>query len=161
MKKLPPIVCGIEGNSLLLQEIKNVDFEFLGYLLSCHLVIEHYLDEFILTLGTSLKWDNARLNYSQKVALFPEEIFPHGVELIRGVKHLNSLRNKVAHNIRMKSDEIKVQPLIDYLKLVYSDEKDVPSDPLAVLEQFTSLACSGFIGWVACDAQYGGGRAKK
>lgn len=137
---------------LKLQKLGEIDFEFLGYLLSCHLVIEHHLDEFLMTLGTRLKWEAAKLTFSQKLALFPTEIFPQGAEMIAAMKHLNSLRNKVAHNIKARASDLQFKPLSDFLKLAHNGREEVPSEPLAILKQFTSLTCSGLIGWVASDA---------
>ena len=161
MKKLPPVVAGVDGNSLQFKEIEDVDFEFLGFLLSCHLVIEHYLDEFILTLSDKLNWDKARLTFSQKIGLFPAEIFPNGSELVVALKHLNSLRNKFAHNIKTKPSDVRLQPLIDFLNLGARTEVGLDAKPDEILEKFTNLACHSFMGWVACYAHYGNGRAKR
>ncbi|WP_428503538.1 hypothetical protein [Roseateles sp.] len=152
MRSLPPVVGGIEGNHLKLQKLEGVDFEFLGYLLSCHLVIEHYLDEFLMTLGTRLKWEAARLTFSQKCSLFPPSVFPRGAETIAAIKHLNSLRNKVAHNIKARATDLDFQPFRSFLAAAYDGRQEVPVEPMAVLEDFTSLVCSGFAGWVASDA---------
>lgn len=152
MRSLPPIVGGVDGNMLQLRTLEDVDFELLGYLLSCHLVVEHYLDEFLMTLGTKLHWEAAKLTFAQKLALFPPEVFPNGSEVLGAVRHLNSMRNKVAHNIKAKSSDLDFRPLAAFLSKVYEGRQPVPSEPLAVLEEFTSLVCSGFMGWVASDA---------
>ncbi len=152
MRSLPPIVGGVEGKHLKLHKLEEIDFEFLGYLLSCHLVIEHYLDEFLMTLGTKLQWESAKLTFAQKLALFPTAVFPHGVETVAAIKHLNSLRNKVAHNIKARATDLDFQPFKVFLGAIYGGKREVPSEPMTVLEEFTSLVCSGFIGWVASDA---------
>lgn len=152
MRSLPPVVGGVEGNHLKLEKLEDVDFEFLGYLLSCHLVVEHYLDEFLMTLGTRLRWEGARLTFSQKASLFPPSVFPRGVETVAAIKHLNSLRNKVAHNLKARAADLDLQPFRSFLAAAYEGRQEVPSEPLAVLEEFTSLVCSGFAGWVASDA---------
>ena len=152
MRALPPIVGGVDGNMLKLESLEGVDFEFLGYLLSCHLVVEHYLDEFLMTLGTELRWESARLTFAQKLRLFPPDIFPNGPEVISVLRHLNGLRNKVAHNIRAKPADLNLLPLAEFLKRAYKDSQEVPAEPLALLEELTSLVCSGFMGWVASDA---------
>ncbi|WP_447918754.1 hypothetical protein [Achromobacter aegrifaciens] len=152
MRSLPPIVAGVDGNRLIHERLENVDFEFIGYLLSCHLVIEHYLDEFLMTLGTHLRWEGAKLSFSQKVSLFPPSIFPRGGETIAAIRHLNSLRNKLAHNIKAKAIDLDFQPFKSFLSGIYQGEKEVPSEPLAVLEEFTSLVCTCFAAWVASDA---------
>jgi hypothetical protein len=152
MRSLPPVVGGVDGNHLKLQRLEDIDFEFLGYLLSCHLVIEHYLDEFLMTLGTRLRWEAAKLTFSQKTSLFPPTVFPRGVETVAAIKHLNSLRNKVAHNIRARAVDLDFQPLRLFLAAAYEGRQEMPIEPMAVLEEFTSLVCSCFAGWVASDA---------
>jgi hypothetical protein len=152
MRTLPPIVGGVDGNMLKLESLEGVDFEFLGYLLSCHLVVEHYLDEFLMTLGTKLRWDSAKLTFAQKLRLFPVEVFPNGAEVVAALRHLNSLRNQVAHNIRTKPTDLDLAPLAEYLRRAYANGWKVTSEPLALLEEFTSYICSGFMGWVASDA---------
>ena len=152
MRTLPPIVGGVDGNHLKLEKLEGVDFELLGNLLSCHLVVEHYLDEFLMTLGTTLRWESARLTFSQKVSLFPPSVFPRGVETVAAIKHLNSLRNKVAHSLKARAADLDFQPFREFLVAVYDGRQEVPAEPFAVLEEFTSIVCSGFAGWVASDA---------
>jgi len=152
MKKLPPLVDGVDGQFLKVRALDDVDYDFLGYMLCCHLVIEHHLDEFLATLGTRLQWDKARLTFSHKISLFPVEIFPYGVELIQAVKHLNSMRNKVAHNIRARATDMSFEPLKSYLGTVHEGREKVPDDPHAILEVFTSTVCAFLIGWIASDA---------
>jgi hypothetical protein len=152
MRTLPLVVGGVDGNSLKLEALEAVDFEFLGYLLSCHLVIEHYLDEFLMTMGTKLRWQTAKLSFSQKLALFPPNVFPDGLEVVAALRHLNVLRNKVAHNIRTKPSELNFGPFAEFLTLRYKGTRQAPTESIALLEEFTQLMCSGFIGWVASDA---------
>jgi hypothetical protein len=152
MRTLPPVVGGVDGQMLKLESLDGVDFEFLGYLLSCHLVIEHYLDEFLMTLGTKLRWNSARLTFSQKLKLFPPELFPDGAEVVSVLRHLNGLRNKVAHNIRAKPADLDLKPLADFFRAKVMKLEEVPADPIELLEAFTLMICSGFMGWIASDA---------
>jgi hypothetical protein len=152
MKKLPPLVDGVDGKFLKLRALEDVDYNFLGYMLCCHLVIEHHLDEFLATLGTQLQWDRARLTFAHKTSLFPVSIFPHGVELITAIKHLNSMRNKVAHNIRARPGDLSFEPLKCFLGTVYEGREKVPDEPHAILETFTSTVCNFLVGWIASDA---------
>jgi hypothetical protein len=43
---LPPLVGSIQDGNVTWQRLENLDYELLGYFLSCHLIIEHYLDEY-------------------------------------------------------------------------------------------------------------------
>mgnify|MGYP003582053179 CR=1 FL=1 len=161
MRKLPPLVKSFNGSNVEWQKLEDVNFEFLGYLLSCHLIIEHYLDEVIMTLGTELNWEPAKLTFSQKVALFPQNLLPEPYNPIPAIKHLNSIRNKIAHNIKSRPEDINLLPIKDYLSATYRDAKDIPSEPIELLEQFTSMVCACFGGWIASDAYRTTWRNKK
>lgn len=152
MRKLPPLVKGFNGVNIVWERLEEVDFEFLGYLLSCHLIIEHYLDEVIMTLGTSLNWEPAKLTFSQKLALFPQDLFPSPFNPIPAIKHLNSIRNKIAHNIKSRPEDLNLLPVKDFLIMTYKNSTDVPNEPIELLEQFTTMVCSCFGGWIASDA---------
>jgi hypothetical protein len=47
---LPPLVAEIADGSVTWQRLEGLDYELLGYFLSCHLIIEHYLDEDLLPI---------------------------------------------------------------------------------------------------------------
>ncbi|MBW8744031.1 MAG: hypothetical protein JF628_06760 [Sphingomonas sp.] len=139
-----------ESNFLQLVPHKNVDFAFMGYLLACHLLIEHYLDEFLESRAPDLTWDGPRLTFSQKAALFPHALFPNGDEVIAAVRHINALRNKLAHRPETQPDEFDYLPLIRFLEK--SKAEEVPQQPMELLEVFINMLSAGFLGWLASDA---------
>jgi hypothetical protein len=56
---LPPLVGGIKNGEITWEKIESVDHETLGYLLSCHLIIEHYVTEVLKSAnwrGDELQW---------------------------------------------------------------------------------------------------------
>ena len=151
MPRLPPRIGNVdEKNFLGVVPLKDIDFEFIGYLLACHLVIEHYLDEFLISRAPDLTWDGPRLTFSQKAALFPHLIFPNGVEVIAGIRHMNALRNKLAHRLETKPEEFDYLPFVRLLEKANVEE--TPTKPLEILEQFTEAVGFCFIGWLASDA---------
>lgn len=98
MPKLPPRVGKVDSQNFLgFVPMEGVDFTFAGYLLACHLSVEHYLDEFLKSRAPELNWESGKLNFSQKAALFPHSMFPQGEQAIAGIRHMNILRNKLAH----------------------------------------------------------------
>ena len=52
---LPPLVANIRDGNVTWQRLENLNYELLGYFLSCHLIIEHYLDEYLKTRYPALK----------------------------------------------------------------------------------------------------------
>ena len=58
------------------KRIEGVDFEFLGYFLSCHLIIEYYLEQYLRTKYPELGWEGSRLTFAQKISLLSTEYLP-------------------------------------------------------------------------------------
>ena len=160
---LPPLVGGFSDGKVTWQRIESIDYDTLGYLLSCHLIIEHYLDHFLATHpGAEFGWEGARLTFGQKMALISGLKFPEPFNFPPAIKHLNTLRNRFGHNINAKLSEEDLLPLRQFL--VKCTEKsgrpdDVPSEPKEVLSLFTSLACAYFASAISHRAQFvGAGR---
>ena len=97
---LPPLVGGFQDGNVTWDRIESVDYDILGYLLSCHLIIEHYIDNFLVTYpGAPFSWGSARLTFSQKISLISGLSFPEPYNLPPVIKHLNNVRNRFGHNI--------------------------------------------------------------
>lgn len=45
---------GVEDGSVVWKRIAEIDHGLLGYFLTCHLVIEHYMDEYLKATMTQL-----------------------------------------------------------------------------------------------------------
>ncbi|TDP71704.1 hypothetical protein [Roseateles toxinivorans] len=151
MPKLPPRVGVVNDKNFLgFVPHKDVDFNFIGYLLACHLVIEHYLDEFLLSRAPDLMWEKPRLTFAQKADLFPHAMFPNGDEVIAGIRHINALRNKLAHKLETKPEEFEYLPFTRFLEK--SNCESVPTTPLELLEAFVNTLSAYFMGWLASDA---------
>jgi hypothetical protein len=151
MPKLPPRVGTIEEEKFLrFVPLQDIDFTFVGYLLACHLAIEHYLDEFLMSCAPDLAWDRTRLTFNQKTELFPHTIFPNGEEVIAGIRHLNGLRNKLAHRLETKPEDFDYLPFTRLMQKAKAPE--LPTEPMQILEQFTQTISWYFMGWLASDA---------
>jgi hypothetical protein len=129
--RLPPVIAGFKVQGVDWQPLKHVDFPFLGYLLSCHLAIEHYLTNF-LTTATPLKlgWEDARLRFTQKVALVEKlDCFPPPYDLLPSIKHLNTLRNRFAHKLDIKLTTEDLKPFADVVERI-APKRKTPNRPL-------------------------------
>lgn len=81
------------------------DIVLIGRILRAHLHVEHYLTECIRHANQSLgNLDAARLTFAQKVELVSTENFAVA-HYIPGIKHLNKIRNRLAHNLGAKITE--------------------------------------------------------
>jgi hypothetical protein len=149
---LPPLVANIANGSVTWQRLEGLDYEVLGYFLSCHLIIEHYIDEYLKICYPSLDWDAVRHTFGQKVSLLSRFKISDKYDCIPPIKHLNSLRNKLSHNIDFKIEVDDLLPLTQYLAKVYEGKAELPIEPKAILDQFTSMTCVLFAASISSRA---------
>ena len=155
-RNLPPLVDGYTPNGVSWRGLESVEFDLVGYLLACHLVIEHYIDHFLIAyVSRKVNWDDARLQFWQKIALL-ESLggFESPYDFIPAIKHLNALRNRLAHKIETRVTLDDVAPLS---VAVEKCTKEPPTfeNVHAVLELFTSLTCAYFAGAISYSASAG------
>lgn len=148
------MVADITDGSVTWQRLEGLDYEVLGYFLSCHLIIEHYLDEFLKICHPSLDWDAARHTFGQKVALLSNFRVSEQYDCIPAIKHLNSLRNKLSHDIEFKIDTQSLLPLSQYLQKATEGKKEIPTEPKALLNDFTTMTCVLFAGYISSKAHH-------
>ena len=146
---LPPLVGSFKDGNVTWQRIEDVDFDTLGYLLSCHLIIEHYLDNFLATYPqASFGWQEAKLTFAQKISLVARLPFPEPYNFLPAIKHLNTLRNKFSHNINASLKEKDLLPFRQVLEKCTNGKSDLPVDVKELLSLFTNLVCAYFAGCI-------------
>lgn len=150
---LPPLVSKIHNGDVTWQRIESIDYELLGYFLSCHLIIEYYLDEYLKTKYSELDWGGSRQTFAQKVSLLSKEHYPDKYNSIPAIKHLNSIRNKLSHNIQFKITEPDLLPLTNYLQKS-CEGIEIPKDPKDILDIFTSMVCVWFASGISTTARH-------
>lgn len=150
---LPPLVKSIRNGDVTWQRLENLDYELLGYFLSCHLIIEHYFDEYLKTRYPKLDWDASKQTFGQKVALLSADNYPEKYNSIPAIKHLNSLRNKLSHNIDFKITETDLMPLSQYLKKCCGPDLEHPVGAKEILDLFTSMVCVWFASGISATAE--------
>lgn len=146
------MVAAIQDGDVTWQRLENLDYELLGYFLSCHLVIEHYLEEYLKTVYPKLDWDASRQTFAQKVSLLATDNYPEKYNCIPAIKHLNSLRNKLSHNIDFKITREDLLPLSQYLKKCNGADEQ-PTEPKEILDLFTSMVCVWFASGISATAR--------
>ncbi|KIQ09050.1 hypothetical protein RU03_22105 [Pseudomonas simiae] len=149
---LPPLVGEIRDGKLTWQRLDNLNYELIGYFLSCHLIIEHYLDEYLKSQYSKLDWDSSRQSFGQKVSLLASDGYPEKYNSISAIKHMNNLRNKLSHNIDFKIGSVELLPLSQYLKKACGPEYVESTQPKEILEMFTSLVCVWFASRISSNA---------
>ena len=137
---------GVEDGSVVWKRIVDIDHGLLGYFLTCHLVIEHYMDEYLKVTIRGLDWDKAKLTFGQRVNLLKWDsvVRDKRFDPIPAIKHMNTLRNKISHQLEIKLDAESLQPLADYMKGIGTANFELPSDPKKLLEVFVNTCCATF-----------------
>lgn len=124
----------------------NQDIDLIGRILRAHLFVEHYVLEYLRVENPKLgSLDAARLSFAQKVALLSSD--SHMVEdTIPGIKHLNKIRNRLAHNLQaaVTKDDAALFLALPYYKAMRDESQrkgpKLSDDPLAVLEHFAEYS---------------------
>ncbi|MFC4527271.1 hypothetical protein ISN76_11240 [Dyella halodurans] len=150
--RLPPMFGPIENGQRTWIRVEDIDYDLMGYLLSCHLIIEHYMDVFLKTHYGDLDWDAAKPTFGQRVNLLTTWSLGPPFNPVQAIKHLNTLRNRLGHRVDYHLTDEDMLPFIHYLGAVSKHgERELDlndKSPKRVLELFTSLAAACFAGAV-------------
>ena len=167
---LPPMFGPLVDGKRTWIRVGEIDYGLMGYLLSCHLIIEHYMDAYLKSHHSELEWEAARLTFGQRVALLSSWTLPKPFNPVEGIKHLNSLRNRLGHRMDYRLTAQDMLPFVYHLQTIREHVdanrcKDAPEDtspepkdlsPIELLEWFTSMTAACFAGSVAgTDARRG------
>ena len=123
----------------------NQDIVGIGRILRAHLFVEHFLTLFLQKKNPGLgDVDSARLSFTQKVALFPASGTTISY-LIPGIRHLNKVRNRLAHTLQAQVSEEDRAVFLSVTLFrefrIARDAPKTPSDiPIDVLEEFSAHA---------------------
>ncbi|UIF86088.1 hypothetical protein [Cupriavidus sp. UYPR2.512] len=127
------------------------DTDTIGRILRAHLHVEHYLTEHLQTANPNLgEIDSARLSFAQKVELLKSDAGTIDM-IVGGVRHLNRIRNRLAHNLSagVTEDDAGVflsQEIFAAMRQAKVKDSNIqPStNPLDVLEDFAEFASAMF-----------------
>jgi hypothetical protein len=125
----------------------------MGYLLSCHLVIEHWMDEWLKARYPELDWESARLTFEKRCAVLNKcdwEALPGDENPLLVIKHLNSLRNRFGHRVNYKLTSEDMLPFVQFLQRGSRSDRPAYHDQKEALYLFTSLCVGAFASEVLC-----------
>ncbi len=133
----------IEFNDRIIALLNNKTDE-LGTILKCHLIIEHYLDEFLITAyPTVSNLEKIRLTFNQKL-----ELICNSHSLLKltytSVKCLNSLRNKFSHRLAYEIKEEDYKEIKDLMTIWYGAAGEPIPVGLQLIEHYTIWICANF-----------------
>ncbi|MBF4494458.1 hypothetical protein IR010_18075 [Flavobacterium sp. MR2016-29] len=118
------------------------EHDTIGQVLKHHLVVEHYLTNYLQASFTTLDFDSAKLSFSQKANLI--SIHDTRASFVKpGIIELNRIRNKFAHNLKV---ELSLRSMNEMLKVLKISRKEKEYDnPLEVLIDFSTVASTFLI----------------
>lgn len=133
------IAAEFEARNQAFMALMNRDHVTLGRVLKCHLVVEHYIDQFLAHHFGADDFLKARLTFHQKAVLLPQRASP--AAFVRpGIIRLNRIRNGFGHRLDAKMDLADLEPILRVLEIA---RKDVSfAEPVEAIEAFTTVACT-------------------
>lgn len=141
-------IASMEADHYAMKARWNKDVLTIGRILRAHLHVEYYLTEFLQYTNPQLgDLDEARITFNQKVNLLRSDDRTVGY-LIPGIRHLNKIRNRLAHNLEATVDEGDSTVFVQGLFKAFRDagasgsEKQLSTNPIDVLEEFAEFASS-------------------
>ncbi|OGH84919.1 MAG: hypothetical protein A2493_00395 [Candidatus Magasanikbacteria bacterium RIFOXYC12_FULL_33_11] len=93
-------------------DILNKQSELLIFVLRSHLIIEYFLEK-IINQKTSIKLKGKETFYTKILVIEAINLIPE--EIIKAIKELNTLRNKIGHELDYEIKEKDTLRLIEYV----------------------------------------------
>jgi len=164
--KLPPMLEDVlPDGQLKWRHFEDHGFEDVGHFLSCHLIIEHYLECHLKTKSSDLDWENGKLTFAQKISLLGKESFPEDYNFLPLLKHFNSIRNKLSHSLDYKISSEDIQPFKNFLLVlrenrkkeadeIILDSEEMLQKPQEIISTFTMMVCAFLAGSLTAYWKY-------
>lgn len=117
---------GGNAESSIWKRVENVDVEFIGAFLTAHLSLEKYIDDYLQLRYSGLSWVDAKLTFSQKIALIQKEpANPPYNEIYIRLRDFNGIRNKISHNLNYQFSDKDKDKFLDFYKKINNGGEDV------------------------------------
>lgn len=123
-------------------ELMSRPHDVVGRLLKCHLVVEHYLDCFLSEHFGIEDVESAKLGFFNKAMLLPTKA-TSAAFVKPGIIKLNTLRNRVGHNLDSDITFGDLGQISDVLATARAGVKF--GEPIEAIEAFTTVACTWLI----------------
>lgn len=92
------------------------DHDGIGRVLKAHLILEHYLTNYLSRCLDIENIDSIRLTFAQKIELLPST--GSAVSVIKlGIKRLNKIRNMLAHRLDVDLEEVDLNAMNEVINL--------------------------------------------
>ncbi len=121
--------------------LRSRDDNFVGRFLTCHLIVEHFLDDYLAAGFPAMPGlPNVRLTFAQKLdlAAHPQSAL---FQFTDAVKCLNSVRNKLVHNIHYNPTDADLEPIRRIMDIWNTAREKPLNRRLEMIEDLTLLLC--------------------
>jgi len=135
----PEILAHFEAENDRFKALVARDHDLLGRVLKCHLVIEHYINQFLREHYRISDLDEVRLSFFQKAKLLPSS--ESSAAFVKpGILELNSIRNKFGHRINASIANRDLNAINEVLRIARRGTKFPGA--IEKIEAFTTIACT-------------------
>lgn len=143
MRELDPhwdkISADFEARNQAFMALMGRDHVTLGRVLKCHLVVEHYIDQFLVHHLDGHDFQDARLTFHQKATLLPRRVST--AAFVRpGIIRLNKIRNGFGHRLDAMLEMEDLGPILEVLAI--ARKGTTFAEPADAIEAFTTVACT-------------------
>jgi hypothetical protein len=143
MRELDPhwgkITADFEARNQVFMALMGRDHVTLGRILRCHLVVEHYIDQFLTHHLDGQDVREGRLSFHQKATLLPRKNM--AVAFVRpGIIRLNKIRNGFGHSLDTTLAMHDLGPISGVLAIARRGATF--GEPVDAIEAFTTVACT-------------------
>ena len=114
----------------------------LGHVLKCHLLVEHYLNRFLVAHFDIDNFDGVRLTFAQKAALLPNRATAAAF-VKPGIIELNRIRNRFCHSLGVELSDQDLGSIRTVLDIARAGVTF--GSPVEAIEDFTRVACTFLI----------------
>lgn len=134
------------------------DHVMVGTILRCHLVVEHFLNEYLTHAHPAIvNLESMRLTFANKLLLAQHPKTSIAMAL-PGLQCLNKLRNQLAHRLDVAISPVDLQPIQDFVRIWRTAGGDDVPEGLAAVQDFTLTACIFISGATGVIQRHGKGR---
>lgn len=123
------------------ETLRAKDHSFIGRFLVCHLLIEFYLTRYLESAYPTMpRLSEARLSFAQKLELAVSPTVPLAL-WHDGIRCLNRLRNRIAHNVTFEPSEQDLQPISQIVNIWHNAAGKPPVAGIEMVEALTGYVC--------------------
>jgi len=133
------------------------DSSVLGDLLTCHLILEFHLTNWLAAANPGVpSLDNARLSFSQKI-IFSDNVDKTIQIMVPGFRCINKVRNAFSHNLSVTLDSVNLAPLREIVWPWHKAAGKAQNEGIQLVKDFTLMASGLLYGQLKSIERYGKG----